>query len=146
MISGASSQYQVMGFNGIASLPVANIAADNAVLFLWWVASQPKEALTVLEAWGFEMKTMTGFVWVKRTKHDKPFFGMGFHTRQGSENCLIATRGKVARASASVRAVVEAGCRALDTGCPVLKNGYGILSRFLSYARVFGSNPAIAQG
>jgi N6-adenosine-specific RNA methylase IME4 len=107
MISGASQQYTVSGVDEICALPVQSIAADDCVLFMWWVASMPKEALAVVDAWGFELKTMTGFAWVKKTTRWKPFFGMGFWTRAGSENCLIATRGKAKRVSASVRSVVE---------------------------------------
>jgi N6-adenosine-specific RNA methylase IME4 len=108
MISGSSAHYDVMGVTDICNLPVADISGDNCILFMWWVASQPEEALRVAKSWGFELKTMTGFTWVKKTKHWKQFFGMGFMTRQGSENCLIATRGKPKRKSASVRAVTEA--------------------------------------
>ena len=107
MISGASGHYDVMTFQDICDLPVQRISADDCILFMWWVASQPQEALEVVKAWGFELKTMTGFNWVKKTKHWKDFFGMGFYTRQGSENCLIAVRGKPKRVSASVRAVVQ---------------------------------------
>jgi N6-adenosine-specific RNA methylase IME4 len=107
MVSGASAHYDVMTFQDICNLPVASIAAENCTLFMWWVGSQPREALSVVEAWGFELKTMTGFNWVKKTKHWKDFFGMGFYTRQGSENCLIAVRGKPKRAAANVRAVVK---------------------------------------
>lgn len=106
MISGASAQYPVMSVKDIKRLPVATLAADDCALFMWWVASQPQEALDVVRAWGFTLKTMTGFTWVKQTKHGLPFFGMGFYTRQGSENCLVAVRGKPQRVSASVRAVV----------------------------------------
>jgi N6-adenosine-specific RNA methylase IME4 len=108
MISGSAAHYDVMSLQDIMALPIKSMAADDCTLFMWWVASQPQEALDLVRAWGFELKTMTGFVWVKKTIHFKPFFGMGFQTRQGSENCLIATRGKPKRVSASVRAVVEA--------------------------------------
>jgi N6-adenosine-specific RNA methylase IME4 len=73
---------------------------------MWWVASQPVEALRVVESWGFKLKTMTGFNWVKTTKHGKLDFGMGFYTRGGSEMCLIATKGKPKRINAGVRSVV----------------------------------------
>lgn len=108
MCSGAVAHYDVMSLEEICALPVAEIAAENCVLFMWWVGSQPEEALAVVEAWGFELKTMTGFTWVKKTKHWRDFFGMGFYTRQGCENCLIAVRGRPKRVSASVRAVVKA--------------------------------------
>lgn len=108
MKSGAQSQYDVMSLEEIKSLPVNEIAADDCVLFMWWVGSQPQEALDVVQAWGFALKTMTGFNWVKLTKKEKPFFGMGFWTRAGSECCLIATKGKPKPISHSIRSVREA--------------------------------------
>lgn len=68
----------------------------------------PDEALQVVKSWGFTIKTTTGFNWVKLTKKGKKFFGMGFWTRQGSENCLIAIKGRPKRKSAKIRAVIEA--------------------------------------
>lgn len=106
MKSGAMAHYPTMTIDQICELNVQEIASPDSVLFMWWVASMPAEALQIVEAWGYTIKTMTGFNWVKRTKKDLPFFGMGFWTRQGSENMLIATRGKPKRASAAVRAVV----------------------------------------
>ena len=61
-----------------------------------------------MEAWGFELKTMTGFTWVKWTKSVKPWFGMGFYTRAGSENCLIAIKGRPKIQSHGVRSVIHA--------------------------------------
>ena len=108
MKSGSATQYDVMSLNDIKSLPIESIAADDCVLFMWWVGSQPQEALDVVRAWGFTLKTMTGFNWVKLTKLEKMFFGMGFWTRAGSECCLIATKGKPKPVSHSVRSVRQA--------------------------------------
>ena len=108
MISGASAVYPVMNVDDICRIPVQNICDDDCVLIMWWIASQPEEALKVMKAWGFKLKTMTVFTWVKYTVTGKDMFGMGFWTRQGSENCLIATRGNIKRASAAVRNVVHA--------------------------------------
>lgn len=108
MTSGASAVYPVMSVEDICKLPVKDICDDNCILLMWWVASQPAEALKVVEAWGFKLKTMTGFTWVKYTKHGKDAFGMGFYTRQGSENCLIATRGKPQILNHGIRNVVHA--------------------------------------
>jgi N6-adenosine-specific RNA methylase IME4 len=108
MISGASAHYDVMTLQGICNLPIHKIAADDCVLFMWWVASQPAEALKVVDAWGFKLKTMTGFNWVKTTKNGLPHFGMGFWTRAGSENCLIAVKGRPKRVNAAIRSVVTA--------------------------------------
>jgi len=75
--------------------PVQEKFADNAVLFLW--APQPKirEALQVIEAWGFEYRT--GAIWVK----DK--FGMGYHFREQHELLFVAKKGDVPAPSPKVR-------------------------------------------
>jgi N6-adenosine-specific RNA methylase IME4 len=128
MKSGAESVYPVMSFVDLCLLPVREVAAEDSLLAMWWVASQPEEALEVMRAWGFRLVTMTGFVWVKSTKFGKPYFGMGFQTRagsevcslgvrgdidvevedQGAEFCLLAKRGGFKRRSGSVRSVVNA--------------------------------------
>ena len=108
MKSGADSHYNTMIVDDICNLPINEIADDNCVLFMWWVASQPLEALRVVESWGFTLKTMTGFNWVKTTKRGKLDFGMGFWTRAGSELCLIATKGRPKRINAGIRPVVLA--------------------------------------
>jgi len=107
MKSGASQKYDVMTMDKLKRLDVESIAADDCVLVMWWVGSMPKEALDLVEAWGFTLKTMTGFVWRKLTTKGNPDFGMGHWTRAGSECALIATRGRPKRVSASVRSVHE---------------------------------------
>ena len=94
MKSGASAKYPTMTVDDICALPIQDIAADDCVLFMWHVASQPLEAFRVVESWGFTFKTMSGFTWAKVTARNKRWFGMGFYTRQGTENCLIAIKGK----------------------------------------------------
>ncbi len=106
--SGADAHYDTMTIKDICKLPIANIAEENAVLLMWWVASQPVEAIEVVKSWGFTLKTMTAYNWVKKTKHGKNHFGMGFWTRAGSELCLLATKGKPKAAGRGVRSVVEA--------------------------------------
>ena len=70
---GACYKYQTMTLDEIKALPVADIAAENCLLAMWWVPPQPKEALEVVEAWGFTFKTMKGFTWHKLTKRGKSF-------------------------------------------------------------------------
>lgn len=111
MNSGAEQQYPTMTIEDICLLPVNSITADNAFLFMWWIASMSKEALDVVEAWGFKLKTMTAFTWVKQTVNDKDFFGMGFYTRQQAENCLIAVKGKPKVQNHSVRQLIKSTIR-----------------------------------
>lgn len=91
---GACNQYSVMRIEDICALPVREIAAGDSLLFMWWLASMPREALSVVEAWGFELKTMTCFSFLKETSTGKDHFGMGFYSRANQEQCLVARRGK----------------------------------------------------
>jgi N6-adenosine-specific RNA methylase IME4/ParB-like chromosome segregation protein Spo0J len=67
-------------------LPVASIAAPGAILWLWTTNHHMREAFTVLDAWGFEQKTI--LTWVK------DHFGCGDWLRGQTEHCLMAVRGK----------------------------------------------------
>lgn len=105
MKSGASAQYDTMSINDLKNLDVESLCDDDCILVMWWVGSQPQEAIDLVEAWGFTIKNMNGFVWRKLTKNLLDFFGMGFWTRAGSESAIIAVRGKPKPVSRSVRAV-----------------------------------------
>ena len=77
----------------IYSLPVNTIADDDCVLFLWATFPKLKEALQVIEAWGFQYRTI-GFVWLKQNRKSPGwFFGLGFWTRGNAEICLLAVKG-----------------------------------------------------
>lgn len=66
-----------------------------------------KEALELIEAWGFTYKSI-GFQWLKLNRGGRGwFFGLGRWTRGNTEPCLIAVRGKPKRASASVGQIIE---------------------------------------
>lgn len=106
--SGASSHYKTMGVDEMCKMNIPAITQKDCVLFMWWVASQPEEAIKLVKALGFTIKTMTAFNWVKTTKHGKFDFGMGFWTRVGSEMCLVAIKGKPKRISARIRSVTMA--------------------------------------
>ena len=94
MKSGALAQYNTMSMEELKNMDVESLCDDDCMLIMWWVGSQPQEALDLCKAWGFTVKNMNGFVWNKLTKTQKAFFGMGFYTRAGSESALIAIRGK----------------------------------------------------
>ncbi len=59
-------------------------------------------AFDCIKSWGFQYKTVA-FNWVKTTKKNKYHFGGGNWTRSNPEICLLATKGKIKRQSASVR-------------------------------------------
>lgn len=95
MTSGSDHQYkQVMSIEELKTMPIADLADDNCALIMWYVGSQPQEALDLVKSWGFKVRHMNGFVWEKLTKHGLPFFGMGYYTRAGMESAIIATKGR----------------------------------------------------
>ncbi len=110
MKSGAEAHYPTMTMDELKSMDVQSLCADDCLLVMWWVGSQPQEALDLCKAWGFTVRNMNGFVWNKLTVKGLPFFGMGFYTRAGSESALIAVRGKASYliADHGVRAVRSA--------------------------------------
>ncbi len=102
----AESHYPTTSIDDICSLPVEKITEKDSILFMWVTFPTFKEALKVIEAWGFEYKT-AGFVWVKQNKKTPTlFWGMGFWTRANSELCIIATKGHPKRISAGVHQVI----------------------------------------
>jgi len=94
---GACGHYNLMTMDEIKALPVRQIAADDAVLFLWVTFPYLKEQIEVFEAWGFVYKTV-GFTWIKlNPKNLGIFFGVGYYTKSNAELCLLGTKGKVLR-------------------------------------------------
>ena len=82
---GAVDPYNTMGINELKNMPIASLAEDNAVLFLWATAPLLPEALELINAWGFKYKT--NFIWDK-VKHN-----MGHYNSVRHELLLIATKG-----------------------------------------------------
>jgi N6-adenosine-specific RNA methylase IME4 len=86
--------YPVLGSKSIMAFPVENLTDDNCLLFIWTTDYHLQKCLSVINAWGFEYKTV-GFVWSKRNKDNSPVCFMGAYTmKSGVEMCLLATKGK----------------------------------------------------
>ena len=67
-----------------------------------------KEALELMEAWGFQYKT-NAFTWVKKNKiKDSWFWGMGRWTRSNAEICILGVKGKPKRIGMGVHSVIDA--------------------------------------
>lgn len=84
--TGNDLPYPTMAIEEITALPVESIAADNAILWLWTTNAHLHVAFEVVEAWGFDYKTL--LTWVK----DR--MGTGEWLRGQTEHCMLATRGK----------------------------------------------------
>lgn len=104
-IRGAVKHYGCLTVPELCAFPLPELDA-NCLLFLWRVAAMQREALDVMAAWGFTLKSE--LVWRKLTKTGKPWFGMGRYVRAAHETCLIGVRGRVQVKSRSVRSMFEA--------------------------------------
>lgn len=117
---GSDRHYPTMSLGEIASLPVRNYVAADAVLFMWVTWPFLYESEAILWAWGFKYKTI-GFIWLKINRRRDPdqgsmfaedhfavddFLGMGTWTRSNTEFCILATKGKPKRASTNVRQLI----------------------------------------
>ena len=94
------AHYQTMPLDQICAMPVEALAAPDCLLWLWARGAQLQNAITVLEAWGFALKTL-GW-WAKMTPNGKQAFGPGYIFRNAGEPYLIGTRG-APKTSKSVR-------------------------------------------
>lgn len=102
----AEQHYPTMRLEDIKALPVSDLAAGDCVLFLWATFPMLKEALEVIDTWGFTYKTVA-FTWVKENRKSPGlFWGLGYWTRANAEICLLATRGSPKRQSAAVHQVI----------------------------------------
>jgi len=101
----AKQFYKTMELADICLLPIHKIVATDCVLFLWATFPRIKEALAVLESWGFKYHNVA-FVWIKKTKLWKDFVGMGYWTRANPEICLLGVRGNPKPKSHAVRQLI----------------------------------------
>ena len=80
--------YATMSIDEIEALPIADLATQNAHIYLWITNRSLPKGFRLLEAWGFRYITM--LTWVK------PSFGMGNYFRGSTEQVLFGVRGSLA--------------------------------------------------
>jgi N6-adenosine-specific RNA methylase IME4 len=92
--------YPTMSLEEIKAMKLP--AADDCVLFLWAVNALLREALEVIEDWGFRYRSHIAWV--------KPSIGAGVWLRQRHEPLLLATKGEARPPEPSDRceSVIEA--------------------------------------
>jgi N6-adenosine-specific RNA methylase IME4 len=100
------SRYGTMELEEIAALPVAEVLAETAHLYLWVPNALLPEGLRILSAWGFTYKS--NLVWHKvRQDGGSDGRGVGFYFRNVTELVLFGTRGRSARTLAPGRRQVN---------------------------------------
>jgi N6-adenosine-specific RNA methylase IME4 len=102
------SHYKCSPLAELKALPVANIAAADAYLFLWVPLRSVDQVVPLMQAWGFTFSG-SAFVWAKENKSGAGWFmGAGFTTRHNVEICWLGRRGKPQRKSKAVRELIVA--------------------------------------
>lgn len=112
--------YQTMTLKEIEAMPVKQIAAKNAHLFLWipgylFVLGAH---LPIMKAWGFKPSAIA-FVWIKTKAYEDTeqysivqlmesqlHVGLGMTTRKNAEFCILGRRGSPSRQAKDVREVI----------------------------------------
>lgn len=87
-------RYETMDLKDIEALPVNDVAAKNAHLYLWVPNSLLPYGLKVMESWGF--RYVTNIIWAKRRKDGGPDGrGVGFYFRNVTEIILFGVKGRM---------------------------------------------------
>lgn len=98
--ASTDNHYVTMPFDEIAALPIEAMAAEKSHLHLWTTNGFLREALSLIDAWGFEYKGL--FLWVK------PEMGIGNYWRVSHELMLLGVRGNAAFRDRSQMSWMEA--------------------------------------
>ena len=100
------SRYGTMVLAEIAALPVEQLAAPTAHLYMWCPNALLPDGLAVMQAWGFSYKS--NIVWHKvRKDGGSDGRGVGFYFRNVTELILFGVRGRNARTLAPGRRQVN---------------------------------------
>lgn len=100
------SRYSTLTLDDIKALPVSELCADPAHLYLWCPNALLPEGLAVMQAWGFQYKS--NIVWHKvRKDGGSDGRGVGFYFRNVTEMILFGVRGRNARTLAAGRRQVN---------------------------------------
>jgi N6-adenosine-specific RNA methylase IME4 len=120
--------YSTMTQEQLLALPIRQWAEDNCHLYCWSTNSTMKEALELVDAWGFQPKSI--LTWAK----DR--WGLGTYFRNQTEHVIFAIRGSLNTRSDDLSTVFYAP-QARDSEKP--EEFYSLVRRasFPSYGEAF---------
>ena len=103
------NHYDTMSIGDIKNLKVDLLADNNSACFMWTTDAHLKEAIEVIEAWGFNYKTIA-FVWVKKYKSGSLVYNFAPYTLKSCEICILGIKGKMGKykKANNVKQLVEA--------------------------------------
>ena len=82
---GARAHYRLMSLAAIRDMPIGDLAAADAHLWLWVTNATLRAGYDVMEAWGFTARSP--LTWIK------PRLGLGNYLRNATEHLILGTRG-----------------------------------------------------
>lgn len=105
-----SPDYKLMSLYDIVQIGkyLPDVMAKDSVLLLWAISPLLPHALEVMNAWGYEYKTVA-FTWVKTLRKSNGYhMGLGYYTRSNTEYVLLGTKGKtLKRFNKGVRQLID---------------------------------------
>lgn len=84
---GAEKHYSLMTIDQIRKMPIGELAADNAHLYMWCYPATRRIAEEIMEEWGF--RYVDEFVW------GKDQMGLGPYFRHAHETLLLGVKGSL---------------------------------------------------
>lgn len=108
--------YETLTFEELLELPVEKVADDNCHLYLWCPNTLILRGATLMETYGFSLKTV--ITWVKLTAKGKLWFGMGHYFRSCTESLLFGVKGKLRCSTKNTRNLICAKKPKIHSGKP----------------------------
>lgn len=84
----AADHYNTMTLDTLKQLKVKDICSSDCLLFLWTSSPHLPQAISLMNSWGFEYKTVA-FVWYKQKTNP------GYYTLSECELCLVGKKGTI---------------------------------------------------
>jgi len=95
----AGKHYNCMSVKELSALPVKDIAAKSAVLYMWTTGPKLEESITLMNNWGFHFRTVA-HVWVKTNSAGRVIHAQGVRpsfVKQNAEYILVGSTKKKGR-------------------------------------------------
>jgi N6-adenosine-specific RNA methylase IME4 len=87
-VVSAKDHYPCMKLEDLKKMEVQKVCEPDCLLFLWSSSPHLPQAIELMEAWGFEYKTIA-FIW------DKQKTNPGYYTLSQCEIVLVGKRGRI---------------------------------------------------
>ena len=97
-------KYPCMGVDELNNLDIKAVKSNNCALFLWSTMRHLPQAITLMDKWGFEYRTVA-FVWIKTSQKGNINHRLGYWTLSNAELCLLGISGHPRKVNNKIRSV-----------------------------------------